>query len=93
MNEKVYLQPATLDYMRDVVIDDSRARRKIGWVSFFICLFSSHCSCALCTDMEHWYMRCDLSRYRPLWETVQIIKYAVDQVESGRVRRGSVTEW
>ena len=29
--ELIYLQPSTLEYMRDVVIDDSRARDKLGY--------------------------------------------------------------
>jgi hypothetical protein len=32
MGEAIYLQPATLEYMRDVVIDDSRARKVLGYV-------------------------------------------------------------
>ncbi|KAH9049858.1 NAD-P-binding protein [Lactarius hengduanensis] len=32
MGQLIYIQPATLDYMRDVVIDDSRARKMIGFV-------------------------------------------------------------
>ncbi|KAI0304366.1 hypothetical protein B0F90DRAFT_1809207 [Multifurca ochricompacta] len=51
MGELIYLQPATLEYMRDVVIDDSRARKMIG--------------------------------YRPQWQTAQVMKYTVDQLESG----------
>ncbi|KAI0250751.1 hypothetical protein BJV78DRAFT_1127403 [Lactifluus subvellereus] len=58
IGELVYLQPATLQYMRDVVIDDSRARKMIG--------------------------------YKPQWQTTQIMKYTVDQLESGKtdVRHG-----
>jgi len=32
MGKLIYIQPATLEYMRDVVIDDSRARKMIGFV-------------------------------------------------------------
>ncbi|KAH9065359.1 NAD-P-binding protein [Lactarius vividus] len=32
MGQLIYIQPATLEYMRDVVIDDSRARKMIGSV-------------------------------------------------------------
>ncbi|KAI0057813.1 NAD(P)-binding protein [Artomyces pyxidatus] len=53
MGDMIFLQPATLDYMRDVVIDDSRARKMIG--------------------------------YRPQWQTAQVMKYTVDQIESGKV--------
>ncbi|THH03532.1 hypothetical protein EW146_g10422 [Bondarzewia mesenterica] len=52
MSEYIYLQPTTLEYMRDVVIDDSRARKLIG--------------------------------YRPQWQTAQVIKYVVHEVESGK---------
>ncbi|TFY68576.1 hypothetical protein EVG20_g3501 [Dentipellis fragilis] len=52
MGELIYLQPTTLEYMRDVVIDDARARKLIG--------------------------------YRPQWRTAQIVKYTVDQIESGK---------
>ncbi|KAN0125495.1 hypothetical protein V8E53_015465 [Lactarius tabidus] len=31
MGELVYIQPATLEYLKDVVIDDSRARKMIGY--------------------------------------------------------------
>ncbi|KAI0030434.1 NAD(P)-binding protein [Vararia minispora EC-137] len=31
LGQAVYLQPATLEYMRDVIIDDSRAREMIGY--------------------------------------------------------------
>ncbi|KAA1469828.1 NAD(P)-binding protein [Dentipellis sp. KUC8613] len=31
MGELIYLQPTTLEYMRDVVIDDARARKLIGY--------------------------------------------------------------
>ncbi|KAH7927636.1 NAD(P)-binding protein [Leucogyrophana mollusca] len=31
MGEAVYLQPATLEFMADIVIDDSRARRVLGY--------------------------------------------------------------
>lgn len=31
MGKLIYIQPATLEYMRDVVIDDSRARKMIGY--------------------------------------------------------------
>ncbi|KAH9042074.1 hypothetical protein EDB85DRAFT_1917734 [Lactarius pseudohatsudake] len=31
MGQLIYIQPATLEYMRDVVIDDSRARKMIGY--------------------------------------------------------------
>ena len=30
--ELIYLQPSTLEYMRDVVIDDARAREVLGYV-------------------------------------------------------------
>ena len=33
MGELIYIQPATLEYLRDVVIDDSRARKMIGSVT------------------------------------------------------------
>ena len=33
MGNMIYIQPATLEYMRDVVIDDSRARKMIGLVT------------------------------------------------------------
>jgi hypothetical protein len=33
MGELVYIQPATLEYLKDVVIDDSRARKIIGLVA------------------------------------------------------------
>jgi hypothetical protein len=33
MGELVYIQPATLEYLKDVVIDDSRARKMIGLVT------------------------------------------------------------
>ena len=32
MGQLIYIQPTTLEYMRDVVIDDSRARKMIGYV-------------------------------------------------------------
>jgi len=31
MGQLIYIQPATLEYLRDVVIDDSRARKMIGY--------------------------------------------------------------
>ncbi|KAI0320205.1 hypothetical protein OF83DRAFT_1106370 [Amylostereum chailletii] len=34
MGELVYLQPATLEFMRDAVIDDSRAQVMLGWVLY-----------------------------------------------------------
>lgn len=95
MKEAVLLQPATLEYMRDVVIDDSRARKTIGCVAFL-----SHkdvaLRCLLSSSLPRWneskfiYMVCGawfVHRYRPLWETAQIIRYAVDQVELGRTGR------
>ena len=33
MGNLIYIQPATLEYLRDVVIDDSRARKMIGSVT------------------------------------------------------------
>jgi hypothetical protein len=33
MGELIYIQPSTLEYLRDVVIDDSRARKMIGLVT------------------------------------------------------------
>lgn len=32
MGKLIYIQPATLEYLQDVVIDDSRARKMIGFV-------------------------------------------------------------
>ena len=32
MGELIYIQPSTLEYLRDAVIDDSRARKMIGFV-------------------------------------------------------------
>lgn len=40
LKETVFLQPTTLEYLKDVVIDDSKARKMIGWVSFSLCLCS-----------------------------------------------------
>jgi hypothetical protein len=37
MKESIYLQPSTLEYMRDTVIDDSRARKLIGQVHLCSC--------------------------------------------------------
>ncbi|KAF9219894.1 NAD(P)-binding protein, partial [Gyrodon lividus] len=56
MGESVYLQPATLEFMADITIDDSRARRVLG--------------------------------YMPKWAPEQWIKYAVDEVSSGRTHTG-----
>lgn len=36
MGSLVFLQPATLEYMRDVVIDDERARRVLGYVLLYL---------------------------------------------------------
>ncbi|KAH7882704.1 hypothetical protein F5I97DRAFT_1907690 [Phlebopus sp. FC_14] len=56
MGEAVYLQPATLEFFANITIDDSRARRILG--------------------------------YRPKWAPEQWIKYAVDEVQSGRTHAG-----
>lgn len=37
MGQLIYLQPTTLEYMRDVVIDDSRARNLIGYAPNPLC--------------------------------------------------------
>ena len=72
MGTLVFLQPATLEYMRDVVIDDTRARNVLG---YDILLTLSHRSCA---------HPC-ISRYRPQWTAAQSIRYSVEQVQSGVV--------
>ncbi|KAF7978498.1 hypothetical protein HWV62_45649 [Athelia sp. TMB] len=56
IGQLLLLQPATFEYWLDVVIDDSRARKLLG--------------------------------YRPQWDTVQVIKYTVDELESGRAQEG-----
>ncbi|KAG6918315.1 hypothetical protein DXG01_015173 [Tephrocybe rancida] len=52
MGQLVYLQPTTLEYLNNIIIDDSRARKVLG--------------------------------YRPQWSTAQCIRYAVEEVESGK---------
>jgi hypothetical protein len=73
IGQLVYLQPATLQYLRDVVIDDSRARKMIGYWSNFLMQI-----CYFYTDghLEN--------SYKPQWQTAQIMKYTVDQLESGK---------
>lgn len=68
----LFLQPATLEYMRDAVIDDSRARQVLRYVRL---------------QHEAWYETTNTSlhiaRYRPQWSAAQAIRYTVDQVQSG----------
>jgi hypothetical protein len=66
MGQLIYIQPTTLEYMRDVVIDDLRARKMIGFVPL-----SKRSTVAL-TDKSN--------RYNPQWETAQTMKYTVDQM-------------
>ncbi|TFK67346.1 NAD(P)-binding protein [Pluteus cervinus] len=47
LGSAVYLQPAMLKYLQDVIVDDSRARKVLG--------------------------------YKPQWETLQYLKWAVDE--------------
>jgi hypothetical protein len=67
----VYLQPATLYYLNDISIDDSRAREVLGYVAI-LSVFSTAPDALL------------KFRYRALWGTGQAIRYAVDEVQSGK---------
>jgi hypothetical protein len=73
IGQLVYMQPATLDYLRDAVIDDSRARKMIGYRHIIL-----H-NLILNTDV-----RTLGNSYKPQWQTAQIMKYTVDQLETGQ---------
>ena len=78
MGQLVYLQPSTLEYMRDVVVDDSRAQKILGSVII------QRPGCLYLRLMLYVFD----SRYRPQWSTVQCIRYTVDEMQSGRAREG-----
>jgi hypothetical protein len=67
------MQPATLDYLRDAVIDDSRARKMIGYRHIILQ------NLILNTDV-----RTLGNSYKPQWQMAQIMKYTVDQLETGQ---------
>jgi len=77
IGQLVYLQPSTFEYMCDIMIDDSRARKVLRSVTVsrhkdYMCLMH--------------YM--PDARYRPQWCTVQCIRYTVDEMQSGKAREG-----
>lgn len=75
MGQVVLLQPATLEaQFVHVAIDDSRARKILGYV-FTLAPF---------VNLRPLIYR---TRYRPQWEMAQIIRYTVDELESGRTAR------
>jgi hypothetical protein len=73
IGQLVFLQPETISYLRDTVIDDSRARKLIGYRHIILQKL------ILNTDV-----RTLGNSYKPQWQTAQIMKYTVDQLESGK---------
>jgi hypothetical protein len=73
IGQLAHLQPATLNYLRDVVIDDSRARKLIGYRHIIL---------------QNLILNTDVltlgNSYKPQWQTAQVMKYTVDQLESGK---------